>query len=180
MPTSTGLEGYFFPDTYRIYKGAIYENLLKKALNNFWNKVEPLMPEIKKQDKELADIIIMASLIEKEVSQIKDKKIVAGILYKRINIGMRLELDSTINYITGKNDPQASYFDLEKDSPYNTYKYYGLPPGPISCPGLSSIEAAIYPQDSPYLFYLNRQDNGKTIFSKTYAEHLKNKNKYLR
>ena len=93
---------------------------------------------------------------------------------------MKLEVDSTINYITGKNDPQASYADLGIDSPYNTYKYYGLPPGPISNPGLSAIKAAVYPKESQYLFYLHRQDTGETVFSRTYDEHLRNKAKYLR
>ena len=93
---------------------------------------------------------------------------------------MKLEVDSSVNYATGKSDPSASYVDLQIDSPYNTYKYFGLPPGPISNPGFRAIKAAVYPEESPYLFYLNRQDTGETIFSQDYNEHIRNKNKYLK
>lgn len=174
-------EGYLFPDTYRVFKDASVEDILQKVLENFELKVTPKMIiDLEKQDKTLHEIITMASIIEKEVFKESDRALVAGILYKRLNIGMRLEVDSTINYMTGKNDPAAEYKDLEIDSPYNTYKYYGLPPGPICNPGFSAIKAAIYPKTSEYLFYLNRQDTKETIFSKTYTEHLSNKNKYLK
>ncbi|MCK5211335.1 endolytic transglycosylase MltG [Candidatus Parcubacteria bacterium] len=181
VPASRSLEGYLFPDTYRIFKDATASDIIEKMLSNFSTRItEEMIAEIKKQDKTLSEIITMASIIEKEVSKDEDRRIVSGILNKRLDIGMRLEVDSSINYITGKNDPAAEYKDLEIDSPYNTYKYYGLPPAPICSPGLSSIMAAINPIDSDYLFYLNRQDTKETIFSRTYEEHLSNKNKYLK
>ena len=181
VPRGHDLEGYIYPDTYRVYNNASASDVLKKALVNFDSKLSSGMrDEIKNQNKSLHDILTLASIIEKEVRSEEDKKIVSGILLKRLEIGMRLEVDSTINYITGKNDPGASYLDLEIDSPYNTYRNYGLPPGPICNPSISSIEAAIYPKASDYLFYLNRQDTLETIFSKDYSEHIRNKNKYLK
>ncbi|MCK5061524.1 endolytic transglycosylase MltG [Candidatus Parcubacteria bacterium] len=183
IPINQPLEGYLFPDTYRMYNDARAEDVIEKLINTFASRLTgEMINEINKQGKTIHEIITTASIIEKEVSLDKDRKIVSGILNKRLDIGMRLEVDSSINYITGKNDPAARYSDLEIDSPYNTYKYYGLPPGPICNPGLSSINAAINPVDSDYLFYLNRQDTKtkETIFSKTYDEHLRNKNKYLK
>ncbi len=181
VSANRSLEGYLFPDTYRIFKDATASDIIEKMLSNFSTRItEEMVTEIKKQNKILPEIITMASIIEKEVSKDEDRRIVSGILNKRLDIGMRLEVDSSINYITGKNDPAAEYKDLEIDSPYNTYKYYGLPPAPICSPGLSSILAAINPMDSDYLFYLNRQDTKETIFSRTYEEHLLNKNKYLK
>jgi UPF0755 protein len=181
LPQSASLEGYLFPDTYRIFKDATAEDIIIKMLNNFNSKLsDEMKEEIAKKSMGLHEIITMASIIEKEIAQESDRDIISGILYKRLDLGMRLEVDATVNYATGKNDPSVSLADLEIDSPYNTYKYYGLPPGPICNPSLSAIKAAIYPKVSPYLFYLNRQDTGETIFSKTFEEHVKNKNKYLK
>jgi UPF0755 protein len=181
VPVGHDLEGYIYPDTYRIYNNASVSDIIEKALNNFDKKLsESIRAEIENQERSLHDVLTLASIIEKEVINDKDKKIVSGILLKRLDIGMRLEVDSTINYITGKNDPSASYSDLEIDSPYNTYKNYGLPPGPICNPSISSIEAAVYPEESNFLFYLNRQDTLETIFSEDYDEHIRNKNKYLK
>lgn len=175
------LEGYLFPDTYRVFNNASVEDIIKKSLENFDKKLsQEMRAEINRQGKSIHEIIIMASIIEKEVIKDEDKKLVSGILNKRIDIGMMLQVDSTINYLTGKNDPGASLVDLQIDSPYNTYKNFGLPPGPICNPGLSSIMAAIYPVESEYLFYLSRQDTFETIFSKNYEEHLMNKNRYLK
>jgi len=181
VPKGHNLEGYIYPDTYRVYNNATASDIIKKTLLNFDKKVtQEMRNEIKRQGRSLYDVIILASIVEKEVRSDKDKKIVAGILLKRLDRGMRLEVDSTINFITGKNDPGASYADLKINSPYNTYSNYGLPPGPICNPSISSIRAVIYPQESPYLFYLNRQDTLETIFSKDYNEHIRNKNKYLK
>lgn len=181
VPSSADLEGFLFPDTYRVFNDVKAEDVIEKMVSNFDKKLSGnLRQEIAAQGKTVDEIIIMASIIEKEVSKEEDRMIVSGILYKRLELAMLLGVDSTINYITGKNNPQANYDDLKIDSPYNTYKYRGLPPGPICNPSLSSIKAAVYPVASPYLYYLNRQDTGGTIFSKTYDEHLKNKAKYLK
>jgi len=176
-----GLNGFLFGDTYRIYDDAGIDDVLYKMLSNLNNKLSKSdIVAIKNDDYNLNEIIILASIIEKEVRGDNDRRVVSGILRKRLSIGMRLEVDSTINYITKKKNPQSTYNDLQIESPYNTYKNYGLPPGPICNPSLGSILAAIYPEESPYLFYLNRLDTGETIFGRDFNEHIRNKNKYLK
>jgi UPF0755 protein len=166
-PKNVNLEGYLFPDTYEIAKQETCEDILSAMLANFGQKLTPaLRTEIKNQKKSIFDIVTMASMIEKEVKSLDDKKIVSGILWKRIAIGMPLQLDATIVYITG--NPKVSTKDTQINSPYNTYKYYGLPKGPISNPGIDSITAAIYPTQTNYLYYLT---DGKTIFSETLEQH---------
>jgi UPF0755 protein len=168
-PKSAGLEGYLFPDTYQIAKGETCENILNYMLANFGKKLNPeLREKIAVQEKTIFDIVTMASLLEKEVRTLDDKKIVAGILWKRLSIGMPLQLDATVNYVTGKNDPSVTIKDTTIDSPYNTYKYKGLPKGPISNPGIDSIIATIYPKKTNYWYYLT---DGKTIFSETLQQH---------
>ena len=176
-PKNLDLEGYLFPDTYEIAEGDTCQDVLGVILANFNKKLAPeLRTEIAKQKKSIFDIITMASMIEKEVRNINDKKIVSGILWKRIVIGMPLQVDATVNYITGKSDPAARIKDTQIDSPYNTYKYYGLPLGSISNPGINSILAAIYPTKTDYLYYLS---DGKTYYSKTFEEHQAAKALYL-
>ncbi len=146
------LEGYLFPDTYEIFPEDGIEEIVAKILANFDKKVRSQF-----QEEIGPEIIIMASLLEKEVQTFEDKKIVSGILWKRLEIGMPLQVDA---------------------SP-DTYKYKGLPQGPICNPGLKSIEAAIYPQESSYFYYLSAPD-GKTIFSQTLKEHNIAREKYLK
>jgi len=186
-PKDVDLEGYLFPDTYEIGKGETCEDVLSAMLANFDKKLTPeLRAEIKNftltpkfgvgARKSIFDIVTMASLLEKEVRTLDDKKIVSGILWKRLSIDMPLQLDATVNYITGKSDPSVSIKDTKIDSPYNTYKYRGLPKGPISNPGINSIIAAIYPTQTNYWYYLS---DGKTIFSETLEQHNAAKAKYL-
>ncbi len=172
-------EGYLFPDTYYFYEEATIEQIIKKMRDNFDRKVdEKLKKEIEKQEKTLNEIIILASIIQNEVMSVKDMKIVAGIFYNRLEIGMALQSDATVNYVTGKGERRPSAQDIKIDSPYNTYIHRGLPPGSISNPGLDAIKAAIYPEDTDYLYFLNSLD-GTTIFSKTLDEHNENKRKYF-
>jgi UPF0755 protein len=148
-------------------------------LDNFNKKLSIKMREdIKKQGKTIFEIITLASIIEKEVSKEEDRKIVAGIFYKRLKQGIHLESCATINYILGNNKKQLSFEDTRVESPYNTYLNKGLPPGPISNPGIFAIKAAIYPQETDYLFFLSKP-TGETVFSKTFEEHNKNKRKWL-
>ena len=179
-PENLSLEGYIFPDTYQVALKDNCESIIKKTLANLDKKLTlDLRAEIIKQKKSIFDIITMASIIEKEVTTQDDKKMVSGILWKRIALGMPLQVDATINYITKKDDASVLIIDTKINSPYNTYKYAGLPKGPISSPGIDSIVAAIYPKQSQFLFYLSTKD-GKTIFSKTLAEHNLAIYKYLR
>jgi UPF0755 protein len=176
-PKGLDIEGYLFPDTYEVAPDTSVQDIIKKILLNFDSKLSSdLRGEIVHQKKSIFDIVTMASLIEREVKTSEEKKIVSGILWKRINIGMPLQVDATVVYIT---DRQPTLDDLQIDSPYNTYKYYGLPKGPISNPGLDSIIAAIYPTKTDYLYYLSTPE-GKTIFSKTFAEHAVAIKKYLK
>src|SRR3989338_2748863 len=184
---SSGTEGYLFPDTYRIFRDAGLADITGKMVRNFDAKVtQEVRDAIAGQQKSIFEIVIMASLIEKEVSSEEDRALVSGILWKRISLGMPLQVDATIAYIKNKEsriknqrDGKISLEDTKIDSPYNTYRYRGLPRGPIANPGLSAIRAAVFPRSSPYLYYLSTPD-GRTIFSRTLEEHNAAKEKYLR
>lgn len=181
-------EGYLFPDTYRIYKDSSAEEIVKKMRENFDKKLAPdLRQEISRQKKTIPEIITMASLIEKEVVSDEDRAVVSGILWKRLNAGIALQVDATIVYLKRQatsdkqqeNTPKISIADTKIDSPYNTYLNRGLPIGPIANPGISAIKAAIFPKKSPYLYYLSTPD-GRTIFSRTLEGHNEAKAKFLR
>lgn len=177
---SASLEGFLFPDTYDFSLNANSATVARKMLVNFGARLTPaLRGEIKRQGKTIWQIITVASLIEKEVRGAKDKKIVSGILWKRLKSEMPLQVDSTLAYAAGRKIVKFSTKEINIDSPYNTYKRRGLPPGPIDNPGLESILAAIYPQKSAYWYYLSTPA-GKTIFSKNLREHNIAKAKYLR
>lgn len=179
-PKNISLEGYLFPDTYEIVYSEELEGIVKKMLNNFDKKLsQSLRNEIEKQGKTIFEIITMSSLIEKEVQNLNDKKIVSGILWKRMENKIGLHVDATITYITGKKSTRVSKQETEIDSLYNTYKYRGLPLGPICNPGIESILAAVYPENSDYWYYLSTPE-GETIFSKTLEEHNIAKAKYLK
>ena len=173
------MEGYLFPDTYLISKDVSAEDLITLMHDNFENKIQPYSAEMEEKGLSLSQVITMASLIEKEVKTMEDKQLVSGIYWKRIKYGYPLQSDSSIAYIKGVPQWRYSYEDTRIDSPYNTYLNYGLPPGPISNPGLDSIEAALRPTESPYLYYLSTPQ-GDTIYSKTLAEHNANIEKYLK
>lgn len=178
---SASLEGYFFPDTYRVYASSTLADVTEKALGNFSKKItSEMVADIKKQGRTLPEILTMASIIEKEVKGERDMKIVSGIFWDRIKNGQGLESCATLAYILGENKTQYSEADTKIDSPYNTYRHRGLPPGPIANPGLVAIKAAIYPIYTDYNYFLNRLDNGETVFSRNYQEHLSNKAKYLK
>jgi UPF0755 protein len=179
-PDSASLEGFLFPDTYEFSYEATKEEIAQKMLSNFDQKLTAgLRQEILKQKKTIFDTTIMASLIEKEVKTNEDKAIVSGILWKRLKSKMPLQVDATILYITEKDSSSVSIDETKIDSPYNTYKYLGLPQGPICNPGIESIQAAVYPKASAYWYYLSTPE-GKTIFSRTLEEHNIAKYKYLK
>lgn len=180
LPEDATLEGFLFPDTYRFESLSTEEVVIRKLLSNFGGRVDySLREEISRQGRTLHDVIILASIVEKEAKLFDDKKIVAGIFQKRLELERRLESDATINYILGTENLQPSIDDTRTPSPYNTYLNYGLPVGPISNPGLESIMAAIYPEETEYLYFISRLDTGEMIYSKTFEEHQENKAKYL-
>jgi len=181
VPEGASLEGFLFPDTYKLYPEAIASDLAKKMLDNFNKKLtDDLRIEIAKQGKSLYEIIIMASVIEREVKSFEDRQIVSGIFLKRIENGIPLESCATIAYVLNDDKWRYSIQDTKTPSPYNTYINRGLPPGPICNPGIDSIRAAIFPKDSPYVFFLTDPETGNTIFSKNLQEHNINKAKYLK
>jgi len=183
VPQTATLEGYLFPDTYRLYKDFTALDLIKKMLANFDNKLantKELQEATLGSDTPFHNLIIMASLLEKEVRSEEDMKIVSGIFWDRLKINQALQSCATLSYILGVNKTQYSYEDTQIDSLYNTYKHPGLPPGPISNPGLKSIKAAINPIKTDYNYFLSRPDTGETVFSKTLDEHNAAKAKYLK
>ncbi len=172
-------EGYLFPDTYYFNPASSIDEVLDLMRNNFDEKIKTLSAEIKSFKKPLKDILIMASIIEKEARTEETRRIIAGILWKRLKIGMPLQVDATFQYVNGKNTFDLTLDDLKTDSPYNTYAYKGLPPGPITNPGLGAILATITPVETKYFYYLSDL-KGKMHYAITHDEHVANKDRYLR
>ncbi len=172
-------EGYLFPDTYFFLPDAKGKDIIVKMKKTFSEKINQILKN-KTIDKSLSDIVIMASIIEKEASNdLNQKQIISGILWKRISLGIPLQVDAPFLYTIGKGSLKLSNKDLKKESPYNTYLNKGLIPTPICNPGYDSLYAAANPIESDYLFYLHGND-GKIHYGKNYSEHLKNKRMYLR
>jgi len=171
-------EGYLFPDTYFFLPGEEPKVVLNALRKNFNAHLPEVSGEIEAFGKPLSEIIIMASLLEEEAATLEDRRIIAGILWERIKKDMRLQVDAVFPYIIGKNTFEVTRADLQTDSPYNTYKYKGLPPGPITNPGLDSILAAVTPTKTKYVYYLS-DHSGNLHYSVTYEQHLQAKAKYL-
>lgn len=175
------LEGYLFPDTYRFHRNTDPEQVVQRLRDTFTLKAGPLVGE----DADAArKTVIIASLLEREVTDPADGRIVAGIIEKRLKEGMPLQIDATICYIKKAAKPNEPCYpltrvDLTNPSPYNTYLYRGLTPGPIGNPGIGALTATIHAEASPYWFYLSDPATGKTVFSVTNEEHNRNRKQYL-
>ncbi len=173
-------EGYLFPDTYQIFTDAPIEDLIRKQEANFTAKITAEMRSaIEQKGRSFDAVIIMASIIEAEVPHEADRPVVADIFWSRLDAGVALQSDATLKYIIGGQRPALTEAELKMDSPYNSYKYRGLPPTPIGNPGLTAIRAAIYPAQTDYFYFLSTPD-GETIFSRSLTEHNAAKAKYLR
>jgi UPF0755 protein len=170
-------EGYLFPDTYFISPTIKPEDMIKKMTDNFDLKIKSVTA-LSTSTKTLKEIIIMASILEEEARTTESRRMVSGILWKRISLGMPLQVDSTFLYINGKTTYELTLEDLKINSPYNTYQYKGLPPGPISNPGLDAINAALNPIKSKYIYFLSSK-SGTMHYATTFEEHKKNKELYL-
>jgi UPF0755 protein len=153
--------------------------ILGAFASNFSKNIAKIQPQIDAFGKPLSDVITMASLLEREAPKTYDRRVIAGILWKRVKLGMPLQVDAVFPYIIGKNSFDLTKNDLKTDSPYNTYTNLGLPPGPIANPSLDAILAAVAPVQTNYLYYLS-DSNGTLYYSATYAQHLAAKQKYLR
>jgi UPF0755 protein len=176
---SENLEGYIFPDTYFFVPGMTNEEIIQIMHDNFNKKTQTVAVQMNASGKTESDVIKMASILEVEARTDDSRKIVAGILWKRIALGMPLQVDSSFKYLEGKTSAQLSLSDLQIDSPYNSYTHKGLPPTPISNPGLASIIDAITPIKTPYLYFLTDSE-GNMHYAATFAEHVANKQKYLK
>lgn len=172
------LEGYLFPDTYRFVPGVSAQTIIDAMQGNFERRIVQLENEYGSIDRPLHDVVTMASILEKEARQFRTMQIVAGVLYQRLEIGMALQVDATFGYILDRDTFHPNFEQLEIDSPYNTYKYPGLPPGPIANPGLVALRAAIDPIATDYLFYLTGRD-GNMYYAETFDGHRRNRALYL-
>lgn len=172
-------EGYLFPDTYFFSASADTDDVIKTMGSEFQKKIDPWKPLIEETKHSLRDIIIMASIIEKEAKTEEDQALVSGILWKRIEQRIPLQVDAPFYYLLGKTSRELTHADLAIKSAYNTYKNKGLPAGPIGNPGLSAIRAAVHPKNSPYLYYLSDKQ-GIMHYATTFEEHKANKEKYLK
>lgn len=179
-PLEKNLEGYLFPDTYVFEQKISAQKIIDRMVLNLQNKlIQEIGPNLTLEEKNFHEIITMASLIEKEVQTYEDKRLVSGIGWKRIENQIPLQMDATITYLTNKKSSKVSIEETKIDSPYNAYKYKGLPPGPICNPGLESIKAALYPKESEYWYYLS-SPTGETIFSENLIQHNTAKIKHLK
>jgi UPF0755 protein len=172
-------EGYLYPDTYFFLPNASISQIIDVMERNFYAQLEPLATDILNSGKTLHEIVTMASLLEKEARWLDERRMIAGILWNRIGIGMPLQVDAVFGYINSTSTFHPKFSDLRVDSPYNTYKYKGLPPGPIASPSLVSIEAAATPQENDYLFYLTGRD-GNMYYSENFKQHVDYKYRYLK
>ncbi len=179
LENGTILDGYLFPDTYRIFADSTPESVIRRMLDNFHRRIPvELVSEIERQERTLHDVLALASIVQKESASVHEMPDVAGVFWNRLEINMRLESDATVNYVLGTSNLQPTFADTEVQHPYNTYENHGLPPGPIGNPGLPAIEAALRPAEHPYLFFLHKP-NREIVLSRTFSEHLANKARYL-
>ncbi|HHX58181.1 MAG TPA: endolytic transglycosylase MltG [Candidatus Moranbacteria bacterium] len=179
LPKGVNLEGYLFPDTYFIEESDTAESLMAKFLTNFERKInQDLLSLIKKQKKDLHEVLTMASIVEREANNEIDRKLVAGILWRRIQEDMPLQVDATLSYILGEDRVKYYNKDIKADSLYNTYTHKGLPPGPIANPGMEAILDTLNPEKSDYLFFLSDAQTGEMVYAATIQEQEQNKKKH--
>lgn len=172
-------EGFLFPDTYFFLPNTSPAQIVDIMERNFYRRISVLEDRIAMFGVPLTEVITMASLLEKEARWLDERRIIAGILWNRIKIDMPLQVDAVFGYINSTSTFHPKFSDLKVESPYNTYRNKGLPPGPIASPSLISIEAAVTPKENDYLFYLTGRD-GKMYYSETFAEHVTKKYRYLK
>lgn len=178
IPTDS-LEGYLFPETYHFSKFTAEAKIVQKMVDTFKEQTSKsqLLESVKESPLSWHEIITLASLIEKETGLDSERKMISSVFHNRLRKNMRLQTDPTVIYAIEKFDGNIRKRDLKIDSPYNTYRYKGLPPGPIASPGIKSIVAAISPIKSDYLYFVSRQD-GSHHFSSTLVEHNRAVQKY--
>ena len=167
-----GMEGFLFPDTYEVEPGTSSEAILQMMVRNFDDKLtDEMRAKAEKLNLSVYELVTLASLVEKEARYEEDRPIIAQVFFKRLEINMPLQSDTTIQYLLDTPKEDVTYADTEIDSPYNTYQHYGLPPGPVANPGLASIEAVLEPADTDYLYFVADRA-GHNHYSKSYDDHM--------
>jgi UPF0755 protein len=172
-------EGYLFPETYLVPASFTAEDLYTLMSDTFSEKINTVSEKIQNQKLTLEEIIILASILEREANTVESKKIVSGILQKRLEIGMALQVDASMEYILGKPLSELTADDLKRESPYNTYLNRGLPPTAIGNPGMAAINAILEPTPTEYFFYITGND-GQFYYAVDFDGHRRNIARYLR
>lgn len=172
------LEGYLFPDTYRVFADSTPQTVILRMARRLEERLSgELLADIRRDEHSLHEILTLASIVQKE-SPLEDMPLIAGVFWNRIESGWLLESDATVNYALGTSKLQPTFADTRVDHPYNTYRNRGLPPGPIGSPGLAAIDAVVHPAEHEYFFFLHKPTE-ETVLSRTFAEHLAAKRRYL-
>lgn len=170
-PEKASLEGYLFPETYTLFDDATSADLIGKMVAQLDAQLtDEMRARVEASDMTFFEILTLASIVEKEVFKPEDRRVVAGIFKNRIEDDYLIQSDATVNFITGKNTTRPSADDLLVESPYNTYLFPGLPPGPVSNPGIDAIDAVLNAEETDYYYFLTTPEN-ETIFSRTLDEH---------
>jgi UPF0755 protein len=177
--TGIAQEGYLFPDTYFFLPNADAEIVVKKMMDNFNKKVSKIDPLFASTTRSREDVVKMASILEREGNDMESRRMIADVLWRRLDVGMPLQVDAAFNYVNGKHTYTLTSDDLFDESPYNTYRNKGLPPTPISNPGLDSIVAALTPIPNENWYFLSDL-SGKIYYAKDFDGHQKNRERYLR
>lgn len=179
LPGPNRLEGYLFPDTYHVFAGVSARAVIELMLRRFGEVAEEinLTDKAAEQGLTVHEAVTLASLIEREAKREEERALIAGVLLNRLRCGMLLQVDATVQYALGEHRERLLYRDLEVDSPYNTYRVSGLPPGPIAAPGRASLLAVLHPRETDYLYYVAKPD-GSHAFARTLEEHNANKRRY--
>ena len=164
------LEGYLYPDTYQFARGLSARSVIETMVNRFWQLVGPLKKRAKEVNMPIGEVVILASIVEKETGRSGERPIIASVFLNRLKRRMRLDSDPTVIYGLKNFNGNLTRKDLAKPTPYNTYLIRGLPPGPIANPGIASIKAVLYPAGTDFLYFVSKND-GSHYFSKTLAEH---------
>jgi len=180
-PVAPNLEGYLFPETYYFSRGVSAKDITRAMVDQFnKNFGKEALQRTRELKMTVREVVTLASLIEKETSLHEEKPLVSAVFHNRLRLGMKLDCDPTIIYalkLENRFDGNLKLEHKKLNSPYNTYLYRGLPPGPICNPGKDSIQAALYPAQVDYLYFVSRND-GSHVFSRSYSEHLKAVRKY--
>lgn len=181
-PDAHTLEGYLFPDTYLAPRTATADDLVEMMVERFRDAWRGRRRRAAETGFDVGELVTLASLVEAETAVARERPLVAGVFLNRLERGMRLQCDPTLLYalrLAGRTDRNIRRSDFDHDSPYNTYRYPGLPPGPIANPGEASLDAVLRPADTDFLYFVGRND-GSHAFARTLREHNRNVDRYQR